>query len=325
MAIQAYERVLVQGVDYQLGHELGSSQQAIVFKAVPKSGGIPVAVKIPRASRDGHYTQEVLLEEIRMNTIIREGLARNNIDPKHLSVMIKSFLYQGKPVCVFPYVDGLNLESVGNLIPESEKAQRIILGLYVLADVARGLSKLHKPIYSGANGRLVPLVHRDVKPKNIMVTRSGKGVLLDHGAAKTADTRERDDDFATLHYMSPEQAESRYVVTPTDVFSLGMTLFEVVTSKSAFGYETLPEENSAATSEITRRLVEELPHKLSAYAKGIPATLDEFVNTMLAKNQTHRPTSEEVVDEFMRIAKDLQTNYHITDAELFGWLSKTFF
>jgi len=139
------------------------------------------------------------------------------------------------------------------------------------------------------------VTHRDIKPENIMVRRDGLVKVLDFGLARLAAAEEGDRDFetaegivlGTARYLSPEQACGEDATSASDVFSLGLVLYELATGRHPF----------AATTKygVMRAIVIEAPLPPSRLHPQIPAPLETLILRLLVKAAPLRPAAEEVV------------------------------
>ncbi len=153
--------------------------------------------------------------------------------------------------------------------------------------IASGLGAIH------ARG----LIHRDVKPRNIRVEPSGRAVLLDFGLARCDGGAESDTTrtepltqegmvVGTIRYMSPEQVESRPLGAPTDVFSLGVTLYETLTARTPF--------DAGDPSRTLLRILSHEPDPPAAHRPDVPVGFSELVMAMIAKDAPARPNATAV-------------------------------
>ena len=162
------------------------------------------------------------------------------------------------------------------------------------AQLARALSVTH------AAG----LVHRDIKPENVIVRNDGYVKVLDFGLARLAvrptvtsagDTGTNPDlILGTPRYMSPEQARGRIATSASDVFSLGVVLYELATGTHPFESDSTLGILHAITTEAVRSPRELLP--------GMPPLLERLLMSMLAKTESERPTAAEVEAELAQLA-----------------------
>ena len=154
--------------------------------------------------------------------------------------------------------------------------------LRIAARLADALSHAHE------NG----IVHRDIKPGNVMIMKKGEPKIMDFGVAKLDSSKltSQGEVLGSPAYMAPEQALEARVDARSDLFSLGTVLYETLTARRAFG--------SGSFSEILMRLAYEHPRPPSELANGIPAAVDDIVAHALAKNPAERyPTADAFAED----------------------------
>jgi eukaryotic-like serine/threonine-protein kinase len=148
------------------------------------------------------------------------------------------------------------------------------------AQMAHALSAAH------ANGT----IHGDIKPENIILRPDHYVKLLDFGLARkvTAETLALGSSpgFGTLRYMSPEQARAELLTPATDVFSLGLVLYELLAGRHPFA--------AASPLDTAQGILEKQAPPLSSIGAEVPRPLDSLVQRMLAKNPAERPTIDDV-------------------------------
>lgn len=184
---------------------------------------------------------------------------------------------------VMEYVPGLNLEELASSKPHQRLTFRHAVGLILQA--LAGLQ--HAWQTSG-------LVHRDLKPGNLMVTRDGTVKLLDFGLAKLQDGPDGCEitqtgiTGGTPKYCSPEQNRGlRHADIRSDLYSLGCTLFRLIAGEPVFGPQT------GHISDMEIRLAHHIlpPRSLRTFVPVLPATLDAVVRRLLAKEPKERPAT----------------------------------
>jgi serine/threonine protein kinase/dipeptidyl aminopeptidase/acylaminoacyl peptidase len=141
------------------------------------------------------------------------------------------------------------------------------------------------------------IVHRDIKPENLMLRPDGYVKVLDFGLARPASVERADDELVagTLGYMSPEELLQRPITAASDIFSLGIVLYEL-----AWGTNPFRGDSAGATTRLIQGLE---PPPLPAQGKGVPRELDRLVRLMLSKSAMGRPTASEVALRLEAIAQ----------------------
>jgi Protein kinase domain len=148
-----------------------------------------------------------------------------------------------------------------------------------------------------AAAHLAGTIHRDMKPSNVMIDRTGRAKLLDFGLAHLAElsTESRETSLGrllgTLDYMAPEQADSERALDPrVDLFGLGATLFYLLTGRPPHG-----DHSKGSLLAQLRALVAEEPPRVSTLRADVPPELDEFIARLLSRDPAQRPESAESV------------------------------
>mgnify|MGYP000145780126 FL=1 len=132
------------------------------------------------------------------------------------------------------YIDGINLTDFMARHKKLRCSAPVDIATFIVSRICRGLEYAHNK--KDEHGRPLNLVHRDVSPNNIMITREGEVKLTDFGVAKAAQYMEEDEEYlvGSVEYMSPEQAECRSVDGRSDIFSLGLVYYELLTGVRVF-------------------------------------------------------------------------------------------
>lgn len=183
---------------------------------------------------------------------------------------------------VMDYVEGRNLRQIINELKKTNKSFSIDQALYLIKETAAGLDHAHRCTDS-TNGRPLNITHRDMSPQNIMVSFEGEVKVIDFGIAK-AETEAEGTKAGTLKgkfsYMSPEQAEGQPIDPRTDVFALGIVLWELLANDRLF-----TGSNEAA---ILRKVRDCQIPPIRKINPTVPQELERIVMKSLAKDRNVR-------------------------------------
>jgi serine/threonine protein kinase/Tol biopolymer transport system component len=288
MTLEAGERI----GRYEIQSLLGTGGMGEVYRAFDTELKRPVALKFLPA--------DIASDPKRMRRFEQEALAASAVNhPNILTVYDIGQTSDGRRFFATELVDGVTLR-------EHLKTRRLKLGevFDVVIQVASALVEAH------AAG----VVHRDIKPENIMLRRDGYVKVLDFGVAKVsgrpagavdtqADTRallvtEAGAVMGTVSYMSPEQASGAEVDARTDIWSLGVVLYEMLTGH-------LPFRGKSASHAIVSILDDE-PEPLASYMAEAPESLQEVVSDALTKDREARfQTAKQMLAKLNRIKRRL--------------------
>ncbi len=273
-ASEGMERIGPEG-RYILGRELGRGGMAVVFLASDEVLGREVALKQLMLQDD---SDKGLEERFRQEARVVASISHANI------VQIYDFFEQRGQLWI-----AMELMQGGDLADEIERRERFAPSdsLAVAAQVARGLAATH----------VRGIVHRDVKPMNILLGSDGTPKLTDFGLAKLMQ--------ASVHtvagsvmgspfYMSPEQATGGPTGVGTDMYSLGVTLYQLVTGR-------LPFEGNA--SEVMAQHVTQLPPVPACHVADLDPRIQTIILDMLEKDPERRlPTMTEFIERAEALA-----------------------
>lgn len=262
---------------YELIEKIGEGGMAVVYKAKDRLLNRYVAIKILRPE----FTQdEQFLESFKRESQAAAGLQHPNI------VSIYDVGRTGNiNFIVMELVDGRPLS---DLIKEKGRLDYKTT-IDIAKQMASALSIAHKH----------QIIHRDVKPHNIMITSDGVAKLTDFGIARAvsnatmvADTSKI---IGSVHYFSPEQARGAYVDERSDIYSLGIVMFEMLTGRVPFDGET--------PVEVALKHINEDVPSPAKLVPGIPPALDKIVLKATDKYQTERYKS---IDEMLEALKNVE-------------------
>lgn len=244
---------------------IGSGGMGNVYKGVGPDGITPVAVKqiLPHFVADQEYRTRIL----------REIDFLRKLNNEHVVKIYDHFEQDGNLYIVMEFVEGLNLEEhVGKFgaIPWQDAVEYMIQLLMTMQDVHD-----HK------------IIHRDIKPGNIMVRPNGQICLLDFGVAKdmSAMAKGKGTVFGTVigtdGYMSPEQAQGLSIDHRTDIYGLGCVFYYMLTGSHAFG-------NMHSELKLQMAIKDGNFPPLSEKVKGLPSKLQQIMDNAVNKNMLKR-------------------------------------
>jgi serine/threonine-protein kinase len=263
---------------YRLDHQQGSGGMAVIYKATDLALGRTVAVKILRPSLTNDHTFLVRFRQEARNVA---NLSHPNIVTVHDVGQDGNTHY-----IVMEYVEGQNLKEI--IRETSPIAVNHVLDLAI--QICAGIGYAHR----------AGLVHADVKPQNILVTNEGKVKVTDFGIAQAlAMTQPQERQkvvWGSPHYFSPEQAQGEYPTPASDVYSIGIVLFEMLTGNLPF---VGTDQQQLALSHIR-----DMPPSISEMNNKVPTDLERIVMKALAKDPNARHRSADVLGRILIAYKE---------------------
>jgi len=258
---------------YEIVEQLGEGGMGVVYKARDTRLNRFVALKV--------LPHDKVADAERKRRFIQEAQSASALNHSNI-VTIHDIGQDGRvDFIAMEYVAGKTLD---RLIPKD--GMRLAEVLKYAIQIANALARAH------AAG----IIHRDIKPGNIMVTPEGGVKVLDFGLAKLTERSEEVDATATMHaaprseegsivgtvaYMSPEQAEGKTIDTRSDIFSFGVVLYEMATGRQAFRGDTKMSTLAAVLRQEAAPLCE--------VAVDAPRDLERIVSRCLRKDPNRRP------------------------------------
>lgn len=258
---------------YEIIGEIGRGGMGVVYKALEPSLRRHVALKFLPA--------EFVADPDRLQRFLREARTASALNHPHICVVHALGECDHRPFIVMEFIEGQTLHAQIGRRPAVEKVAQWI------GQAARALAAAH------AAG----VVHRDIKPENIMIRHDGYVKVLDFGLARRLPTLAQPDAggshdtdpggvFGTVAYMSPEQTRGDTVDTPSDVFSLGIVLYQLATGRHPFEAES--------ALGMLHAIAARQPAAPARLNPEIPAGLERLIEAMLNKHPPLRPTATEV-------------------------------
>lgn len=251
---------------YEILEILGEGGMAFVYKARDMQLERFVAIK---TLKPNYVNQETFVDRFK-----REAKTAANLNHPNI-VQIFDWGIEDEPYFVMEYIEGNTLTSI------IAKNRTISLGdiLFIGAQVSSGLHAAHQK----------GLVHRDIKPGNIMITPDGKVKVTDFGIVslqnEESDITKTGSILGTASYISPEQAQGKPVSIESDLYSLGTVLYELITGKAPFSGDS---PISTATKHLTEK-----PEKPSLFRRGLPKGVETAILKLLEKATYDRFKSAE--------------------------------
>jgi serine/threonine protein kinase/tetratricopeptide (TPR) repeat protein len=258
---------------YEILEEIGRGGMGIVYKAHDAKLQRDVALKfLPSDQTPESRTR-----------FLREARAASRLSHKNI-VAIHAIEHDDRDFIVMEYVNGYSLrESIEKGAMSFDEAAR------VASEIASALAKAHR----------LGVIHRDIKPENILLTEEGTPKVLDFGIAKVEGSDQLTQTEATLGtvaYMSPEQSRSEELDGRSDIFSLGVILYEMITGSKPF--------QGAYPAETTFRILNEDARPMIELRPDTPEALQSVVDRCLAKSRDDRYSNAEELqsdlDAFLR-------------------------
>lgn len=289
---------------YRVLGQVGEGGMGVVYVAEDTVLGRRVAVKIPHAGQNESHYRARFLREARAVSKLRH--------PNIAAVHDFGETEEGQPFIVMELISG---QTLGETLAGTGIS--VARAVEVTGEVARALSEAHR----------LGVVHRDVKPSNVVIDDSGVVKVLDFGLAKqlheegsnggpdaqtllTARTRS-DVVIGTPLYLSPEQARGAKVDGRSDLFALGALLYECLTGRPAF--------SGANVIEIGAQVLHFDPPPPSKLNPRVPAELDRLTLKALSKKPEDRfQTAEEFAAELARVRARLPDSDTVTTRRLAG-------
>ena len=301
---------------YKIDELLGMGGMGVVYRAYDTRLHRPVALKLlkPELIADPNRKSRFLVEAQSAAAVTHPAIAQvYDVDEAGGSMFIAMEFVEGR--------------TVGQLIVEGELD--LLMSVDIAHQVAEGLARAHE----------AKIIHRDIKSDNIMVTRDGHAKLLDFGLAKLLApdltetslgmevsrtlTREQVHTIAgtvmgTTNYMSPEQARGRALDQRSDLFSLGVVLYEMVTGELPFKRETPLDTMHAIVFEEAR--------PVTMLRRNVPPQLHLIISRCLRKRPEDRyPDARGLADDLKRLKQNIETGTSLSlpiGARIKGWLDE---
>jgi serine/threonine protein kinase len=245
---------------YKIIEKLGEGGMGIVYKAEDTKLNREVAIKL--------LPSHLLVSDEDKSRFQREAKAAAALNHPNIATVHEINEYESTPFIVMEYVKGKTLND--NL---KDKPFGINEAISIAIQVADGLKAAHAK----------DIVHRDIKSGNVLFSDDGHAKILDFGLAKTSMSTQltkMGSTLGTVAYMSPEQVNGKEVDHRTDLWSLGVVIFEMITGRYPFAGDY--------DQAIFYSILNEVPEPLTGLRTGVPMSLEWIVNKLMAKDPAKR-------------------------------------
>ncbi|MCU1280937.1 MAG: serine/threonine protein kinase [bacterium] len=263
---------------YKITERIDAGGMAEVYRGIAESavGGLKKAVAIkrilPNLTKNKKFVS-MFLDEARVSMHLQHA---NIVGVFDIGIADTAYFI------VMEYVDGANLKTIIESLRRQGQRMSVAHTLYILMEVCKGLQYAHD-VTDPENGRELGIVHRDISPPNILVSKRGEVKLVDFGLAKATSQLETTDPGVVkgkFSYLSPEAASGKDVDRRADIFAVGILLYELLTGKRLFYGET-----DYQTVELVRQA--KVP-PLTAQNAEVTPELEQVVRKALARDLNQR-------------------------------------
>ena len=266
---------------YEIIEKIGNGGMATVYKSLDKVLNRKVAIKVLKAE---YSNDQEFIKRFQIEAQSAASLSHPNI------VSIYDVANEADThYIVMELIEGVTLK---DKITENEKIEWK-QAVEIASQIASGLAQAHKN----------HIIHRDIKPHNIIMTKEGTAKITDFGIAKAVTTSTINASGSTLgsvHYFSPEHARGGYTDEKSDIYSLGVVLYEMVTGKLPF--------NSDTPVGVALKHIQEKPISPKEVVNDIPKGLNDIILKAMQKDISERYASaSEMYSDLQKILKSPNT------------------
>jgi serine/threonine protein kinase/rhodanese-related sulfurtransferase len=256
---------------YRIIKEISEGGMAVVYLAVHKATSKKVAIKLLK--------ERLITKEKIAQRFAQEGLLK--LDDPNIVKIHSVGTHKNTPYIIMDYIEGIDLEEFikkrGKL--SFDKAMEIF------TQILSALSYVHKK----------GIIHRDIKPKNILIDKNDNPYLTDFGIAKSLYSHIKTSTGGYLGapaYSSPEQMDGKQVDERSDIYSLGITLYQMLTGR-------IPYSSSSIEIIIKEKFLNQII-PIEKRRKNIPSYIVSVINKCISKNPSNRFSSVEEITKFIK-------------------------
>lgn len=260
---------------YKILSLLGKGGDSTVYRATDNSTNNDVALKILKVKTE---------EDVFSGQFERETTQLAKLDHSNIVKLLDHGCHEGVFYVVTEFIDG---QSLGDIIKQSPLMEESAVDLGL--EIADALS------YMNSSG----IVHRDIKPDNILISDEGEVKIVDFGLSREEDQQTvsiKGEMFGTPQYLAPEYIDGKKLTVKTDIYSLGVTLFYMVSG-------VLPFQAGTPMALLSKQLNEQ-PPMLNKISSDISEEFADIVNAMLAKDPEARISIESLIERLRKLQSE---------------------
>jgi TolB-like protein/Tfp pilus assembly protein PilF len=270
---------------YEIIEELGKGGMGNVYRVLDKKINEEIALKLIKPTI---ATDENIIERFRNELKFARKITHKNVCRMYDLNEEEEILY-----ITMEYVLGDDLKSIIIMMGQLSIGKAISIA----KQICEGLEEAHR----------LGVVHRDLKPRNIMIDKEGNALIMDFGIARSLKTKgitSTGDMIGTPEYISPEQAEGKETDPRSDIYSLGVIIFEMVTGRVPFKGDT--------SLSIALKHKTEIPPDPREFNTQIPVDLSCLILKCMEKDKEKRyQGSADLFSDLNKIEKEIPTKYRV--------------
>ena len=283
--MEGYERYVGQVLDnrYRIERIIGMGGMAVVFRAEDLLMRRIVAVKILK--------DDIARDEVSVKRFINESKAVSMLSHPNIVTIYDVYVRSDAKYIVMEYIEGITLK---NYMTKKGKLEFREIIMYT-EQVLRALEHAHQK----------GIVHRDIKPQNIMLLKNGIIKVMDFGIAKLPNAETvtvKDSAIGTVYYISPEQASGKPIDARSDIYSLGVMMYEMATGKLPFTADSPVSVALKQINDTAKPVKEEMP--------SLPLGLSQIIARAMDKDPDMRyQSAQQMLRQVVRLGDNPETTF----------------
>lgn len=283
--MEGYERYVGQVLDnrYRIERIIGMGGMAVVFRAEDLLMRRIVAVKILK--------DDIARDEVSVKRFINESKAVSMLSHPNIVTIYDVSVRSDAKYIVMEYIEGITLK---NYMTKKGKLEIREIIMYT-EQVLRALEHAHQK----------GIVHRDIKPQNIMLLKNGIIKVMDFGIAKLPNAETvtvKDSAIGTVYYISPEQASGKPIDARSDIYSLGVMMYEMATGKLPFTADSPVSVALKQINDTAKPVKEEMP--------SLPLGLSQIIARAMDKDPDMRyQSAQQMLRQVVRLGDNPETTF----------------